>query len=399
MASSTQIFSFGLGASPSRSLVKGLARTTNGRFVFIPPNSNIDVYVGEQLQKAIRRCITNVHIEWNLGITIENVPKQLPPAYMNDRLIIYALTNNQTIPFNHKSSIEIRTDQSCYRLDITDSDRITNNNEMIARLAAKALIFELEHSQIPRKGPKQVRFEHIDVYSRDNETIQSNQDIKQRIIDLSLRYNILSAYTAFVGIEKGIDDRNIDMVLREVPIYVERGRQNLSPSRHRATNNNNNRQRDSFEHVQSHYDGSTPKGLSATIDIRFSNLVNQSKPQKHHIRKEEDEIYSMDDKEIVRYLINKQTIDSLWNFASNRKTIKDLTGKSLAVFQSSDTHDNTQILVTVIVMILLETKFMALRFMWEEYTEKARQRLIHLLNYDWKKFILLFRNIRIILNG
>jgi hypothetical protein len=270
---------------------------------------------------------------------------------------------------------------------------------MIARLAAKALILELEHSQIPRKGPKQVRFEHINVYSRDNETIQSNQDIKQRIIDLSLGYNILSAYTAFVGIEKRLSDRNIDMVLREVPIYVEGGRQNLSPSRPRATNNNNNRQRDSFEHVQSHYDTSTPKGLSATIDIRFSNLLNQSKPQEHHIRKEEDEIYSMDDKEIVRYLINKQTIDSLWNFESNRKTIKDLTGKSLAVFQSSDTHDNTQILVTAIVMILLETKFMALRFMWEEYTEKARQRLIHLLNYDWKKFILLFRNIRIILNG
>ena len=45
MASSTRIFSFGLGKSPSRSLVKGLARATNGRFVFIPPNASVDTYV------------------------------------------------------------------------------------------------------------------------------------------------------------------------------------------------------------------------------------------------------------------------------------------------------------------------------------------------------------------
>src|SRR5579871_5927972 len=60
MASSTRIFSFGLGQSPSRSLVKGLAQSTNGRFIFIPPNTTVDVHVGEQLQKALQQCITNV---------------------------------------------------------------------------------------------------------------------------------------------------------------------------------------------------------------------------------------------------------------------------------------------------------------------------------------------------
>ncbi|CAF5164971.1 unnamed protein product, partial [Rotaria sp. Silwood1] len=54
MATSTRIFSFGLGHSPSRSLVKGLARATNGCFVFIPPNTSVDIHVGEQLQKALQ---------------------------------------------------------------------------------------------------------------------------------------------------------------------------------------------------------------------------------------------------------------------------------------------------------------------------------------------------------
>lgn len=45
MSSTIRIFSFGLGISPSRSLIKGLARTTNDRFVFIPLNTNIYIYI------------------------------------------------------------------------------------------------------------------------------------------------------------------------------------------------------------------------------------------------------------------------------------------------------------------------------------------------------------------
>ncbi|CAF4663070.1 unnamed protein product, partial [Rotaria sp. Silwood2] len=71
MASSTRIFSFRLGKSPSRSLVKGLARSTNGRFVFVPPNSSVDVYVGEQLQRALQPCITNILVNWNLDVNVQ----------------------------------------------------------------------------------------------------------------------------------------------------------------------------------------------------------------------------------------------------------------------------------------------------------------------------------------
>ena len=84
MSTSTRIFSFGLGLSPSHSLVKGLARATNGRFVFIPPYTNVDLYVGEQLQKALQPCITNIEIKWNLKTTITNVvPKNIVHRFMS----------------------------------------------------------------------------------------------------------------------------------------------------------------------------------------------------------------------------------------------------------------------------------------------------------------------------
>ncbi|CAF0954447.1 unnamed protein product [Rotaria sordida] len=112
MATSTRIFSFGLGHSPSRSLVKGLARATNGRFVFIPPKTSVDVHVGEQLQKALQSSITNVQVEWNLGTNVMSAPTKIPPVYANDRLIVYALTNDPMIVFDHNSNVKLHTNKN-----------------------------------------------------------------------------------------------------------------------------------------------------------------------------------------------------------------------------------------------------------------------------------------------
>ena len=159
MATSTRIFSFGLGQSPSRSLVKGLARATNGRFVFIPPNTSADVYVGEQLQKALQPCITNVHVKWNLGVSIQSAPTQVPPVYINDRLIIYALIEDKTIPFDHDASVELQAEPDHRSLGVAKVNHIpsVSDNGTIARLAAKALILELQHVKLPSSNTKKIK--------------------------------------------------------------------------------------------------------------------------------------------------------------------------------------------------------------------------------------------------
>jgi hypothetical protein len=268
---------------------------------------------------------------------------------------------------------------------------------MIARLAAKALILELEHCKIPRIISKQVRFEQINDYSKSNHT-----NIKQRIIDLSLRYNILSPYTVFIGIEKHLNESVQEVPIqiltdRLIPIHVER----LLSKTSALTNDNNAcyyRKRDRLEHVQLHHDMFTPVRSSTTNQTRSSILLNQRKFREYHVQ-EKDEISPMDDKNIVDYLINKQTTDGLWSFNSNRKTIQKLTGKSLSIFQSSEIHDNSQILITAIIIVLFEVKFITLRSMWDDAVEKARQCLIQLLNNDWRKLVILFRDIRMILTG
>jgi len=452
MATSTRIFSFGLGKSPSRSLVKGLARSTNGRFVFIPPNSSVDVYVGEQLQKALQPCLTNVHVQWNLGVDVQKAPKQTPPIYLNDRLIVYALANDKNVPFDHNSSVELQIEPDHRSIGVAKVNRIPSvtENETIARLAAKALILELQHAKLPSSSTKkmstgstQTRFQGMVTANEEKMEVDlDEQTTKQRIIELSLKYNILSPHTAFVGIEKRTNASNAEMVLREVPIEISADDQHLfrgfptvnfgargrggvhtpgaafgggamrhrkliatstigTRSMERAMNSNESFNRSNYYSPESRR---PPPMMSMNCAMASSSvLTKQAKAmpfdevmlcdeQKTESILQNKEVWPSTDQDIVRYLINKQKFDGLWNL--NDDTIKNLTGKSLSIFQSTDPNINDQILVSIIIIIMFETKFAGFSSLWHGVVQKARKRIIDLIKKDSKNLDTLMEDIR-----
>jgi hypothetical protein len=458
MASSTRIFSFGLGKSPSRSLVKGLARSTNGRFVFIPPNSNVDIYVGEQLQKALQPCITNIDVQWNLGVNVRSAPTQSPPVYVNDRLIVYALKNDKTVPFDHNSSVQLKTKTDHRSLGIATIDRIPNmpENETIARLAAKALILELQHAKLPastakkmRTGSTQSRFQGMETSHEETmEVTTDEQTTKQRIVELSLKYNILSPHTAFVGIEKRTNASNAEMVLREVPIEISADDRYLQAplptlfcgaggSRVRVSNvmppNCGLGMRSGFRggrgggsaqgfsthgrmesarsisqmDVPLEYAASSYRSNSALREqCRYESDQLQMRSQSSQQRSsktqsnldtslnvsEKKEIWPSMDEDIIRYLINKQKYDGLWDVDTN--VIMNLTGKPLSVFQATNNDISTQILISTIIVIMLETRFTTYSSLWHGVVQKARKQISNLITKDSKNFDKLMEDIR-----
>jgi len=477
--------------------VKGVARATNGRFVFIPPDVSVDVYVGEQFRKALQPCITNAHVKWNLNAPVMScVPANLPPVYMNDHLIIYALLENKCTSFDHQATVELYVDQ--YRLGEAHVNRIPSVaiDGTIARLAAQALILELQHSKLKTK---------------------TNQEMRQVIIELSLKHNILSPHTAFVGIEKRINASSADMVLREVPIQVSVDDQHLDLQyapriaqmrlqAHQQHQNDQNRRHQAlqrYHEAQQHnhrahynylhclerhedaerqlrdarrrlsdaqrlhleaeqfyhdtradqYGAPIPydetlqrrdeadkrieeaKRLVLDCEREMANSAEnknvtgaelrhcdhkQQKSQKfldhssrelqcagndshrnqRSIRQEIEKItkqyYSsrespasdskttaildvnLADQDAVRQLINKQNFDGIWNMDS--KSIEALIGKPLKDFPDAG---STEVLITAIVIIVLETRFASLSSMWHAVVQKARKRLAELL--DQKK--------------
>lgn len=145
MSSTTRIFTFGLGHSPSRSLVKGLARATNGHFVFIPPGAKVDSYVGSQLRRALQPAIVNTHLEWQgLSLPIAQYPDTIPPLYANERFLVYTLFEIDEIG---QPNVQVNFRVRGKTIDSSEFilNDICRKGDTIRRLAAKAMIQQLQH--------------------------------------------------------------------------------------------------------------------------------------------------------------------------------------------------------------------------------------------------------------
>ncbi|CAF3863968.1 unnamed protein product, partial [Rotaria magnacalcarata] len=203
MSSTTRIFSFGLGHMPSRSLVKGLARATNGQYVFIPPNNTVDMYVGIQLRRALQPSVVNGYLQWYwLWPNGLQAPRVIPPVYSGDRVLVYTLIDNYAFT-RQPVTVEFRADNrrigsdSLYSTDVRQGDTIR-------RLAAKALIQELQHRAYEDQFP-------------------SGMTVQQHIISLSLSHQILSPYTAFIGVENRSWRNGTISQVRQVPVNISQG--------------------------------------------------------------------------------------------------------------------------------------------------------------------------------
>ncbi len=146
------------------------------------------------------------------------------------------MKDDKSTPFDHNISVELYSGQ--HRLGDAKINRTPSvcNDGTIVRLAAKAFILELQHTKLPSSNKKdmtdsrQIQCEEHDQQHRtisNDESKMAKETIKERIVQISLEHNILSSFTAFVGIEKRVNASNADMILREVSIEISAGNQYL----------------------------------------------------------------------------------------------------------------------------------------------------------------------------
>ena len=209
IADTTRIYSFGLGSSPSRALVKGLARVTNGSYLFIPPKTHVDVAVARQMVKALEPCLVNVKVQCHFDHPdLQNYqisPFILPPVHAKQRLNVYVLFS-KIIEQTLSGSIDFYyNDKLLERVTFTESQPLTTL--VATRLAAKSIISDLQMENGQSTSSRQ-----------DEQT-----DRKQKQIQISIEHQILSPLTAFIAVETRSEQDKTDpttTVLREVPIEI-----------------------------------------------------------------------------------------------------------------------------------------------------------------------------------
>ena len=130
------------------------------------------------------------------------------------------------------------------------------------------------------------------------------------------------------------------------------------------------------------------------VEISLKYEIFNQWTKKHRQKKQNDNVQCQTDEDIVRSILKEQNSAGLWDFPSMWKMIENLSGKSLHVFQSSAKHRSTEILLSIIIIVLLESKFSHLRSQWDLAADRARRCLIYLMENNWKTFVHLFKEIR-----
>ena len=346
-------------------------------------------------------------------------------------MIVYGLIDDKTSPFSHNSSVELKSEVDQRTLSVAKVDAIPNvfENQTIARLAAKALILELQHAKTSasmvggtQPGSTQTRFQHL--LTANEGAVKETPDertSKQRIIDLSLKYNILSPHTAFVGVEKRTDGNNAQMVLREVPIRISSDKDENSPARNyycqhdiqsfcmSYEENHEDEEDDSpasydldrgtidfcgMDHVNNECDeeDDSPWSNDDHEDVVMSYSADNAKDE-NSIPAQQEETWPLNDEDIIRHLITKQNFDGLWQ--ADSEIIVKLTGKPLASFELTHSHVDSKVLASVIIVLILETRYAAFSSLWHGIVQKARKKISAVLGTDSKTFDQLQGDIRL----
>ncbi len=175
---SANLFSFGIGSSINHFLIEGLARSGQGEpFVVTSPDEAFQISMRFK-QYIETPVLTGINIEFDGFEAYDVEPKKLPDLFAEKPLIVYGKWRG-----NPEGKIKIHgyRGESNYSKSINVSTAETStSNEALSYLWARNRIAELG----------------------DFEKLQPDSERKKEITNLSLTYNLLTAYTSFIAIDE-----------------------------------------------------------------------------------------------------------------------------------------------------------------------------------------------------
>lgn len=200
------MFSIGVGYAVDRELVNGVASAGKGIAEYCIPGESVQEKVERQLRRIIEDQILEISsIQWGDSKVHIQTPFYLPHLYEDSRVLVYSFldkfpTQDVKVEFSDGTSWSV------------SPNKILSYNEgdVFHKLCARSRIRDLENGFIQKSASLQ--FRNI-----------PNTSIKDEIVALATKYNLLSKETAFVAVDETQNSNPQNMILREVPILNPSG--------------------------------------------------------------------------------------------------------------------------------------------------------------------------------
>lgn len=176
-----RVFSFGIGEDLNRSLITGIAIENHGYSTFIEADDSIAILVNNHFTRISKPVLTDLSIDLGGLQNWDNYPKTFSDLFWGSRTTQFGLYNNYgDFQVTLQGKVRGETKQFVNTLSFTDNSIY----RFVPRLWAKSKIDHL--------------LQLIEVYGETDELVN-------QIIELSLRFQILTKYTAFY-----VDPTNVE---------------------------------------------------------------------------------------------------------------------------------------------------------------------------------------------
>jgi hypothetical protein len=179
-----RVFTFGIGADASKSLVLGIAKYGHGKAEFIRSGERIEPVVMRQLKRALQPVLHDVNINWgSLPVAERKAEYDIPPIFDGDKLVVStfldatAQTNNapeQSLAKN-EVTIKAKSGNESFEWRAEFDLQQTMEGELAHKLCAMKLIRDYEKNKA--------------------------QNLKKEISDLGAVWGLVSSQTSYIAVE------------------------------------------------------------------------------------------------------------------------------------------------------------------------------------------------------
>ena len=197
----SRLFSVGIGTAPNGHLLEKVSRKGRGTYTYI---NNIN-HVDEKMQKLLNKIDMPVlaDIKLDLNGQAELYPNPLPDLFINEPLIVFGKISynppgNSDVDLN--ADFSGKTSTGYFKLEIPIKFTKGVENDAIGDLWARKKIDNLVDDW------------HL-----------GEKSAKQKIIDLSIKHNLMSKFTSFVAVEEKIVNPSGQSILSDVHVDLPDG--------------------------------------------------------------------------------------------------------------------------------------------------------------------------------
>ena len=193
-----RIFSINIGYSPNSFLLEKIAKMSRGSNIYIKNNNDIISQVGKLIDKINNPIISDIKIK--LDDSADLYPNPINDLYHNEPILVFGKSDD----LKNKITIEGTTSRGKYKETFRIKKRKLKEHKSVPILWARKKIESL-----------------MDDYRlKYSKTSQEKEDLKNEIIQISKKYNVLSKFTSFIAIEDVISNNTGELLSGNVPVEL-----------------------------------------------------------------------------------------------------------------------------------------------------------------------------------